>query len=379
MARIPEGQIERVKRETDLVALVRSRGVELTRHGTKDFAGRCPFHEDQSPSLIVSPEKGLYHCMGCGLAGNAIQFVEKFDGVSFRHAYELLAEGKPAFQAPAESARKCSTIPRLAQLFHPEDGDAELLRQVVEYYHERLLTSDAPLNYLKSRGLYHEEAISRFHLGFADRTLGLRLPDKNRKEGAEKRLRLSRLGIMRDSGHEHFTGSVTLPVFTETSEVGEIYGRKITQGLLKGTPLHLYLPGPHRGIWNIEALDEPEIILCEAPLDALTFWVQGLRNVTCIYGTEGFTDELLTTLLARKVRRIRLAYDADEAGNRAAARDASRLTAHGIECFRVKFPWGMDANEYARKIPEPAKGLQSVLAVAQWLDIEVAPKNWTRL
>ena len=89
MARIPEGQIERVKRETDLVALIRSRGIELTRHGARDFVGRCPFHEDERPSLIVSPEKGLYHCMGCGLAGNAIQFVEKFDGVSFRHAYEL--------------------------------------------------------------------------------------------------------------------------------------------------------------------------------------------------------------------------------------------------------------------------------------------------
>lgn len=370
MARIPEAQIERVKRETDLVALVRSRGVELTRHGAKDFVGRCPFHEDTSPSLIVSPEKGLYHCMGCGLAGNAIQFVEKFDGVSFRHAYELLAEGKPAFQAPAGTARRCSTVPRLTPLFHPEDGDTELLRQVVDYYHERLLTSDAPLNYLKSRGLYHEEAISRFHLGFADRTLGLRLPDKNRKEGAEKRLRLARLGIMRDSGHEHFTGSVTLPILTETDEVGEIYGRKITQGLRKGTPLHLYLPGPHRGIWNSEALDEPEIILCEAPLDALTFWVHGLRNVTCIYGTEGFTDELLTTLLARKVKRIRLAYDADEAGNRAAGRDALRLAAHGIECFRVKFPWGMDANEYARKMPEPAKSLHSILTVAQWLDVK---------
>jgi len=230
MARIPEAQIERVKRETDLVALVRSRGVELTRHGSRDFAGRCPFHEDTSPSLIVSPDKGLYHCMGCGAAGNAIQFVEKFDGVSFRHAYELLAEGKAAFQAPAET-RKCSTVPRLAPLFHPEDGGAELLRQVVEYYHERLLISEAPLNYLKSWGLYHEEAISRFHIGFADRTLGLRLPDKNRKEGAEKRLRLSRLGIMRDSGHEHFTGSVTLPILTVDGCVGEIYGRKITKGL----------------------------------------------------------------------------------------------------------------------------------------------------
>ena len=367
MARIPDEQIQRLKQETDLVALVRSRGVELTKHGTKDFAGRCPFHEEQQASFIVSPGKGLFHCMGCGAAGNAIQFVEKFDGVSFRHAYELLAAGKPAFSAPAGTARKGTTIPRLAPPFSPEDSDAELLRQVVDYYHERLLSTEAALAYLKGRGIYDEEAIVRFRLGFADRTLGLRLPEKNRLQGAAQRTRLSRLGIMRDSGHEHFSGSLMLPVFTENGEVGEMYGRKITHGLRKGTPLHLYLPGPHRGIWNLAALDDPEIILCEAPFDALTFWVHGFRNVTFIYGTEGFTDELFEAFVSHRVRSIRLAYDADEAGNRAAERDARRLMAHGIECFRVKFPWGMDANEYARKIEQPAKALQYLLAAAEWL------------
>ncbi len=371
MARIPDEQIEKVKRETDLVALVRSRGIELVKHGAKDFAGRCPFHNEDQASFIVTLEKGLFHCMGCGAAGNAIQFVEKFDGVSFRHAYEILAEGKPAFSAPAGTALKCSTVARLAPLFTPEAGDAELLSLVIDYYHERLLLTEAAINYLKGRGLYHEEAIKRFRLGFADRTLGLRLPDKNRKEGQAKRTRLAQLGLMRESGHEHFNGSVTLPIFTERGEIGEIYGRKITPGLRKGTPLHLYLPGPHRGIWNFEVLDEPEIILCEAPFDALTFWVHDLRNVTFIYGTEGFTDELFEALISHRVRRVRLAYDADEAGNRAAARDAERLAAHGIECFRIKFPWGMDANDYARKMAEPAKALQSVLAVAEWLDVRI--------
>jgi len=367
MARIPDEQIERVKRETDLVALVRSRGVELAKHGAKDFAGRCPFHEEQQASFIVSPGKGLFHCMGCGAAGNAIQFVAKFDGVSFRHAYELLAAGTPAFSAPAGPARKGTTIPRLAAPFSPENNDAELLLRVVDYYHERLLATEAARAYLKGRGLYHEEAIARFRLGFADRTLGLRLPEKNRLQGAAQRTRLTRLGIMRASGHEHFTGSVLLPIFTANGEVGEIYGRKITHGLRKGTPLHLYLPGPHRGIWNLAALDDPEIILCEAPFDALTFWVHGFRNVTFIYGTEGFTEELFEALVARRVRSIRLAYDADEAGNRAAVRDAGRLMAHGIECFRVKFPWGMDANEYARKSEQSAKALQYLLSSAEWL------------
>ena len=74
MPRIPESEIERIKRGTDLAALVRSRGVELHRHGAKDFAGKCPFHAEETASFIVSPEKGLFHCMGCGAAGNAIQF-----------------------------------------------------------------------------------------------------------------------------------------------------------------------------------------------------------------------------------------------------------------------------------------------------------------
>ena len=72
---IPESEIERIKKETDLAALVRSRGIELRKHGTGNLAGCCPFHDDHDPSFIVTPEKGLFHCLGCGAAGNAIQFV----------------------------------------------------------------------------------------------------------------------------------------------------------------------------------------------------------------------------------------------------------------------------------------------------------------
>ena len=373
MPRIPESEIERIKRGTDLAALVRSRGVELHKHGAKDFAGKCPFHAEETASFIVSPEKGLFHCMGCGAAGNAIQFVEKFDGVSFRHAFEILAEGR-AFSPPSEEPLKRATVPRLELPFDPAATDAELMRQVVEYYHERLLKTPDALAYLASRGLKNDEALEKFRLGFADRTLGLRIPEANRKAGAEIRARLQGLGLLRESGHEHFSGSVVLPVFTASGEVGEMYGRKIGERLRSGTPKHLYLRGPHEGIWNAEALDGGELILCEAPLDALTFWVNGFRNVTFIYGTEGFTDELFDAILAKKVRRVRIAYDADDAGNRAAARDAPRLAAHGVEVFRVKFPWGMDANEYARKVTPAAKSLQTALNAAEWCGGPSAPE-----
>jgi len=86
MARIPEEELRRLKREVDLVRLVRRRGVELAPHG-EDLIGLCPFHDDREPSLVVSPAKNLWHCLGaCGEGGSVIDWVMKSEGVSFRHA-----------------------------------------------------------------------------------------------------------------------------------------------------------------------------------------------------------------------------------------------------------------------------------------------------
>jgi DNA primase len=98
------------------------------------------------------------------------------------------------------------------------------------------------------------EMIEHFKLGFCDRTLGYRLPKKNRKEGDELRSALQEAGILRESGHEHFRGSLVVPIFDESGRVVEVYGRKINDNLRRGTAYHLYLPGPHRGVWNMEAL-----------------------------------------------------------------------------------------------------------------------------
>lgn len=182
------------------------------------------------------------------------------------------------------------------------------------------------------------------------------------------RERLQTLGILRESGHEHFNGCVVIPVVDEHGEVSELYGRKITPGLRKGTPLHLYLPGPHRGVWNVEALAaSKEIILCEALLDALTFWCAGYRNVTASYGVEGFTDDHLAAFQRHGTERVLIAYDRDAAGDGAAEKLAERLTAAGIECFRVQFPKGMDANAYVLKVAPAARSLGVLLRHAEWM------------
>ncbi|NRB74506.1 MAG: toprim domain-containing protein, partial [Verrucomicrobiales bacterium] len=347
MARIPDDEITRIKRETDLAALIRSRGIELRKHGSKDLIGLCPFHDDTEPSMIVTPSKGLFHCMSCGAAGNPIQFVEKFDGVSFRHAFELLADGKAAFEnAPPRRTKKATTT-KLPCPLDPDADDGTLLDQVSDYYHERMTQSKPARDYLASRGLDDEALVKRFRIGFADRTLGLRLPDRQRKEGQQIRARLQELGVFRkDSGHEHFNGSLVFPIVNGNGHVREIYGRKVTRNLRKGTPEHLYLPGPHHGIFNPESLKARELILCESILDALTFIKNGMDNATCIYGTQGFTDELFEAIRAANFDAVRLAYDADDAGERATKRDSERLQKIGLEVYRIRFPFGQDANSF---------------------------------
>jgi DNA primase len=368
MARIPQAEIERLKREVSLERLAEARGIALARKGA-DRVGLCPFHEDREPSLVITPAKNLWHCLGaCQAGGSVIDWVMRAEGVSFRHAVELLqADYQPSSSTVAGSVKR-STVQRLPTPLERGAEDAKLLLQVIAYYHETLLQSPEALAYLAKRGLRSSEAISRFQLGFANRTLGYRLPAKNRKEGAAIRGQLQRIGILRPSGHEHFTGSLVVPVVAPSGEVTEVYGRKIHSHLREGTPLHLYLPGPHRGVWNEEALSaSKEVILCESLLDALSFWCAGYRNVTASYGVEGFTKDHLAAFQRHGARRVLIAYDRDAAGEQAAEKLAKRLLQEGLDCYRIQLPKGLDANAYAVRVTPATKSLGVVIRAAQWL------------
>ena len=302
------------------------------------------------------------------MGGSVIDWVMKTDGVSFRHAVELLRADHFPLAADSSQPAKHSTVRKLPPPVAREADDRALLLQVTGYYNEALKQSPEALKYLESRGLKSSEIIDRFKLGFANRTLGYRLPAKNRAAGAEVRGRLQELGIYRKSGHEHFNGSIVIPVFNSQGEVVEMYGRKITPNLREGTPDHLYLPGAHRGVWNEEALAaSKEIILCEALIDALTFWVADIRQVTACYGVNGFTADHRAAFERHGTERVYIAYDRDEAGDKAAAALAPELIEMGIECFRVQFPKGMDANAYALKVTPAAKSLGVLLNKAEWL------------
>jgi DNA primase len=369
MTRIPEHEIERLKQEVSVQRLAEARGIKLDRHGV-DLIGLCPFHEDHELSLVITPSKNLWHCLGaCGTGGSVIDWVMKAKGVSFRHAVELLRAAHPSLVAPGPVVRKGTTAAvKLEAPFDTDVDDQAVLQQVVDYYHETLKRSPEALKYLQGRGLEHPDMVAHFRLGFSNRTLCYRMPEKNRKEGAEIRGRLQRLGILRESGHEHFNGSVVIPIIDLEGRITGMYGRKITEGLRQGTPLHMYLPGPHKGVWNEEALAvSKEIILCESLIDALTFWCADFRNVTASYGVNGFTEDHRADFRKHGTRKVLIAYDRDEAGEKATLELADGLIAMGIDTYRVLFPKGMDANEYGCKVTPATKSLAVLLNKAEWL------------
>jgi DNA primase catalytic core len=365
MPYVPQEVKERLKREVSVQRLAEARGIKLRRAG-KELIGLCPFHDDRGPSLCIDPAKNEWHCKGaCSEGGDVIQWVMRAEGVSFNHAVELLKRDYSPSPGPVV---KQSTVPKLPCPVTLGAEDRAALREVVRFYHRTLCETPEAKRYLEKRGLGSAELVEHFQLGFSDRMLGPALPDRNRLAGAELRGQLERLGIFRPSGHERMRGSLVVPILNLDGDVVQMYGRKINDNLRAGTEYHMYLPGPMRGVWNEEAfIASKEIILCESLIDAMTFWCAGYRNVTASYGVNGFTKDHRAAFEKHGTRRVYIAYDADEAGNKAAVKLAEELIETGLECFRVEFPKGMDANEHALLTKPAAKSLGVLLNRASWL------------
>ncbi|MEC4780197.1 CHC2 zinc finger domain-containing protein, partial [Escherichia coli] len=291
-----------------------------------------PFHDEKTPSCVISPEKNLYHCFGCNAGGSVLNWVMQTEKLSLRKAVERLK---------AELGDNPAVVPLVTkdepEIFaEDEAGRQKLLSRVVEFYHHTLLNAPEAVAYLEKRRLNHPELVAAFKLGFANRTLPYRLPAVKSRAGEKIRARLKGVGVLRESGHEHFTGSLVVPVMDLNGQIREMYGRKIGGDLRKGTPLHMYLPGTHGGVWNEQALiGSSSVVLCESLIDAMSFWVAGVRNVTAAYGVNGFTDEMRAALLAHGVKQVLIAYDND--------------------------PAGMDANGYLCQVAEPEQAFSVLL------------------
>jgi DNA primase catalytic core len=332
---LEEFEKDDIKAKVDITELFASFGVELSKKG-KSFMGRCPWHEDNTPSLSVDREKGLYNCFGCGEAGDAFDLVEKMKGFGFKEALSFLKDwiGSPSkrpffpLSSPPEAFHETLVMPEEIQSATEGKPPAVLLNTVAEHFRKRFDDHPEAAAYLRKRGLTNTANWERFGVGFSDGSL-------LDKIGETQKAELLNAGILNEKEGrvwEHFKGCVVFPILDENGQTVGFYGRDIDD---ESGFKHRYLKGDHRGVWNRKAskVYPDGLILTECIIDALSLVEVGAENVQALYGTNGFTDEHLELLKADRVKLVAVGLDNDEPGRKAAAKLAERLMAEG---FTVK-------------------------------------------
>jgi DNA primase catalytic core len=255
--------------------------------------------------------------MGCDAAGSVIDLVMKLDGIEFRDAVRklmtstgLVSMGPAALRQAQDTAKKEDDAPAI----NPARA-AQLLERVVAVYEKNLPESPEALEYLKRRGLDGQATAHR--AGYANGRLHEILP-KSGKVLDE----LKALGVLSNSGQEHFAGCVVFPVTDVDGSLVTLYGRHVGDGAKR----HVFLPKRHTGLWNAPVLKTyPEIIVVEGVFDALSIEAAGFPNVVAIQGTNGLSDGDIADMNRHGVQRVILMLDGDKAGAVAAGKIERRI------------------------------------------------------
>ncbi len=182
------------------------------------------------------------------------------------------------------------------------------------------------------------------------------------------------MGVMAPSGHEAFRGSLVVPVTDTDQRVVQLYGRKIGRPSRGASP-HTWLAGG-RPLFNAATLvANDEVVLVGSVLDALSVWCAGFHHVVAVAGVEGFDPSHLELLRGHGVGRVLIGFRRDEVGETAATATARVLLGAGIECFRVEFPMGMDANDFALSSANPTDAFGQAIRSASWMGKGPAPSR----
>lgn len=349
---IEDEDVARVRATADIVQLVTGY-TQLKRVGRR-WQGLCPFHSEKSPSFSVNAEEGLYHCFGCGKSGDVITFVREKEQVDFPGAVEWLA-GKYGITLRYTDRGETESRRRRARLI-------EAVESAVGWYHERLLTSpDAgeARRYLRSRG-FDGETVRRYRIGWAPADekrwdllcRHLRLPDAE--------LRASGLGAVNSRGRQYdfFRGRVLFPIFDDRGDAIGFGGRNLPGRdgpKYKNTSDDAAIYSKSKILYGLNWAKEHvvqagEAIVCEGYTDVIGFASAGLPRAVATCGTALTEDHI--RLLKRFTNRIVLAFDADAAGQNAAARVYEWEKAHEVEFAVADLPPGVDPADLARDDPE---------------------------
>ncbi|MBN2253341.1 MAG: toprim domain-containing protein, partial [Kosmotogaceae bacterium] len=337
---LDEFEKDEIKDKVDIVSLFASFGVELTKKGSS-YIGLCPFHDDHNPSLSVDQGKGLFNCFGCGASGDVFDVVERIKGTDFKGSLKYLKEwilGKATTNQKPTAKKKNGQKTNIPSGTHGRAGAKGTdqpppletgkqtvgLEDVARHYEARLAQNREAMDYLKKRGVHDTRIWNRFFIGYCDGALIEKL-------SADQITTLKTSGIINQKTSEHFKNCIVVPLYDETKRIVGFYGRRITDR----EPVHLYLPGGHKGLMNREsaAVYRDGIILTESVIDALSLLQTGIENVIPCYGVNGFTEEHLKLLKENRVEEIIIAFDADDSGKTGAEKLSSKLVDDG---FKVK-------------------------------------------
>jgi DNA primase len=338
VARIKDTSVEAVKGAANIVDLVEAR-TRLRKVGGR-YTGLCPFHQEKTPSFSVSPDRGTYHCFGCGVGGDAISFVREIEGLDFVGAIEWLAD---RFSVPLEY--EDSTPEADAQRERKERLYA-LLEQAASFY-ERVLWSEsgtAVQEYLASRGL-SEEGCREFRLGLSS---GGSLATKAREKGftADE---LTAAGLLTRRGSDYFQRRLMFPLADARSRVIGFQARKLhDDDPLRGK----YVNSPESDLFHKSNVlyglhlarpaiaKEDRAVVVEGNTDVIALRQSGLKPVVASMGTALTERQLIE--LSRLTQRVFLCFDSDAAGEEATLRGMELALRQGFEIRVVALPKGKD-------------------------------------
>jgi DNA primase len=344
---------EEIKKRINIVDLV-GEYVPLKKSGT-NFRGLCPFHDEKTPSFMVSPSKQIWHCFGCGMGGDHFEFIEQMEGSDFREALELLAK-RAGIQLVAPSPVHRQQQDKKKVLF-------EINEWAAKYYAKVL--SDSPQaqsarDYLAKRG-FKPETVKAWQLGFA--------PDDFHNfenfiiQKGYQRSEVAQAGLLveKDGGfYDRFRGRIMFPLF-------DIHGRVVgfTARILQGDEKTAkYINSPETLIYNksellyglnfakIDIRKQEKAIVVEGNADVITAHEAGYQNVIGSSGT-ALTESHLQAL-ERFTEQLVFAFDVDEAGLAAARRAVEMALSKGFEVSIVAIPFDQakDPDELIRKDPQ---------------------------
>jgi len=340
--------LEEIRNRCDIVDII-SKYVHLKPAG-KGFKGLCPFHEEKTPSFMVSPEKQLFHCFGCGEGGNVFNFLMKYEKISFFEAVKMLAK-KSGVSLPVDEEKENFLNRQKERLY-------KLNNLTANYYRECLFKTNQGkkiINYLKKRGI-NDSSVEKYKLGYA-------LPGwdaltnflKKRGHSYEELIKARIINKSKIEGKyiDYFRDRIIFPIFNLSGRVIGFGGRVLDDSLPKyiNSPETLvYNKGSNLYSLNFAREDirkKDYLIIVEGYTDVLITQQYEFNNVAASLGTALTTRQI--DLIKRFTDMVLIAYDADSAGNMATSRSLDLLVKAGFEVKVIDLPQGYDPADFLIK------------------------------